>query len=100
MLLFGREAPTDEMFTFQMDRLLALAADIERVRRGVPPEVMAGDEAPILDRWILAQTDGALPCRAVDGPSKTCRREPADRHVRLVAALQGPHLGADALEVV
>ncbi|GLQ80541.1 hypothetical protein GCM10007881_40600 [Mesorhizobium huakuii] len=62
MLLFGRETTTDEMVTFQMDRLLALTADMERVRRGVPPEAMAGDAAPILDRWILAQR--AVPCLA------------------------------------
>ena len=62
MLLFGRETPTDEMFTFQMDRLVALAADMERVRRGVPPEAMAGDAAPILDRWILGQR--IVPCLA------------------------------------
>ena len=55
MLLFGRATPTDEMLTFQVDRLLALAADLERVRRGAPPEAMADEEAPILDRWILAQ---------------------------------------------
>ncbi|MCA0058051.1 DUF6634 family protein [Mesorhizobium sp. B261B1A] len=55
MLLFGRVTPTDEMLIFQVDRLLALAADLERVRRGAPPEVMADEEAPILDRWILAQ---------------------------------------------
>ncbi|TPK81160.1 DUF6634 family protein [Mesorhizobium sp. B2-4-17] len=55
MLLFGRATPTDEMLTFQADRLVALAADLERVRRGAPPEAMADEEAPILDRWILAQ---------------------------------------------
>ncbi|MDF3217934.1 hypothetical protein EN962_27655 [Mesorhizobium sp. M7A.F.Ca.CA.001.09.2.1] len=62
MLLFGRETLTDEMFTFQTARLLALADDMERVRRGVPPEAMADEEAPILDRWILAQR--AVPCLA------------------------------------
>jgi hypothetical protein len=55
MLLFGRETLTDEMFTFQIARLLALADDMERVRRGVPPEEMADEGAPLLDRWILAQ---------------------------------------------
>lgn len=62
MLLFGRETPTDGAFTFQMARLLALAADMERVRCGVPPEVMADEESPILDRWILAQR--IVPCLA------------------------------------
>lgn len=62
MLLFGRETPTDEMVTFQVDRLLALAADLEHLRRGVPPEVMAGAAAPILDRWILAER--IVPCLA------------------------------------
>jgi hypothetical protein len=42
MLLFGRETPTDEAFTFQMARPVVLAADMERVRRGVPPEAMGG----------------------------------------------------------
>ncbi|TPL02549.1 hypothetical protein FJ938_19045 [Mesorhizobium sp. B2-4-14] len=55
MLLFGRATLTDEMLVFQVDRLLALAADLERVRRGAPPEAMADEEAPILDRWILTQ---------------------------------------------
>jgi len=62
MLLFGRETLTDEMFTFQAARLLALADDMERVRCGVPPEAMADEEAPILDRWILAQR--GVPCLA------------------------------------
>ena len=62
MLLIGRETPTDEAFTFQMARLVVLAADMERVRRGVPPEAMADEEAPILDRWILAQR--IVPCLA------------------------------------
>lgn len=62
MLLFGRETPTDEMLIFQTARLLALADDMERARRGVPPEVMAGDAAPILDRWILGQR--IVPCLA------------------------------------
>jgi hypothetical protein len=55
MLLFGRETPTDEIVTFQIERLVNLAADMERMRRGVPPEAMAGEESPILDRWILGQ---------------------------------------------
>lgn len=62
MLLFGRETMTDAMCDFQTARLLALADDMERVRCGVPPEVMAGDAAPILDRWILAQR--IVPCLA------------------------------------
>jgi hypothetical protein len=62
MLLFGRETPTDEMLIFQMDRLAALAADLECARRGVSPEAMAGDAAPILDRWIFAQR--IVPCLA------------------------------------
>ena len=62
MLLFGRETLTDEAFTFQMARLLALAADMERIRRGVPPEAMADEGAPLLDRWILGQR--VVPCLA------------------------------------
>ncbi|MFC3321344.1 DUF6634 family protein [Mesorhizobium cantuariense] len=55
MLLFGLQTPTDAMFTFQVARLVALAADLERVRLGVLPAAMANEDAPILDRWILAQ---------------------------------------------
>ena len=35
---------------------------MERVRRGVPPEAMAGEAVPILDRWILGQR--VVPCLA------------------------------------
>ncbi|WP_189591076.1 DUF6634 family protein [Mesorhizobium sp. M8A.F.Ca.ET.207.01.1.1] len=62
MLLFGRETLTDDMVTFQVDRLVALATDLERVRRGVSPEAIAGGSAPSLDRWILTQR--AVPCLA------------------------------------
>lgn len=62
MLLFGRETLTDETLILQTARLLALADDLERVHRGVPPEEMAGDATPILDRWVVAQR--IVPCLA------------------------------------
>ncbi|QPC91609.1 hypothetical protein [Mesorhizobium sp. INR15] len=54
MLLFGRETPTDEMVTFQIDRLVNLAADLERLRRGVPPEVMAVAQPQFSTDGLLA----------------------------------------------
>lgn len=62
MLLFNqRDQPSAELAR-EMARLAALAADMERIHRGVPPEVMAGDDAPVLDRWILAER--GVPCLA------------------------------------
>jgi hypothetical protein len=62
MLLFNQHDEPDADFVRQMERLAALVADVERVHRGVPPEAMAGDDAPILDRWILGKR--AVPCLA------------------------------------
>jgi hypothetical protein len=62
MLLFNQHDKPDADFVRQLERLAALVADVERVHRGVPPEAMAGDDAPILDRWILGKR--AVPCLA------------------------------------
>lgn len=62
MLLFNqRDNPSAELAR-EMARLAALVADMERIHRGVPPEVLAGDDAPVLDRWILAKR--GAPCLA------------------------------------
>lgn len=55
MTLFGRrDGEQDRAFDYQLDRLLALVADFERVRDGASPEVLANGQAPILDRWAFA----------------------------------------------
>jgi hypothetical protein len=62
MLLFNhRDEPSAE-FECEMERTAALVADMESIRRGVPPQVMAGDDAPVLDRWVLAKR--GAPCLA------------------------------------
>ena len=62
MLLFNQRDEPGAEFAREMDRLAALVADMERVHRGVSPEVMAGADAPILDRWVLAKR--GAPCLA------------------------------------
>lgn len=62
MLLFNQHDEPDAHFVHEMERLAALVADVERIHRGVPPEAIAGDDAPILDRWILGQR--LVPCLA------------------------------------
>jgi len=54
MLLFNQRDEPGADFAVEMERLAALVADMERIHRGVPPQVMAGDDAPVLDRWVLA----------------------------------------------
>jgi hypothetical protein len=62
MLLFNqRDEPSAEL-ACELERLAALLADMESIHRGVSPEVMAGDSAPILDRWVLAMS--GAPCLA------------------------------------
>jgi hypothetical protein len=55
MLLFNQHDEPDADFVHEMERLAGLVADVERIHHGVPPEVLAGNDAPILDRWILAR---------------------------------------------
>jgi hypothetical protein len=62
MLLFNQHDEPGADFACEMERLATLVADMGRIHRGVPPEAMAGDDAPILDRWILARR--AVPCLA------------------------------------
>lgn len=54
MLLFNQRNEPSSEFAAEIERLAALVADMERIHRGVPPEAMAGDDAPILDRWVFA----------------------------------------------
>ena len=49
-----RTADHDGSFDYQLARLTALKADIEKIQRGVPPERLAADP-PILERWVMAQ---------------------------------------------
>jgi hypothetical protein len=62
MLLFKPRDAQGSAFVDGMACVAALLADMERIHRGFPPEVMASSEAPILDRWILAST--MVPCLA------------------------------------
>jgi hypothetical protein len=62
MLLFNHRDEPSADFAGEMERLVALLTDMESIHRGVAPEVMAGDDAPILDRWVLAMR--TVPCLA------------------------------------
>lgn len=62
MLLFNQRDEPSADFAREMERLTALVADMESIRRGVPPQVMAGDGAPVLDRWVVAMR--TVPCLA------------------------------------
>ncbi|WP_378950126.1 DUF6634 family protein [Mesorhizobium sp. ANAO-SY3R2] len=56
MLLFTpRDHHPSEAFVCETERLARLVADMERIRHGDLPQVLAGGEdAPILDRWTLS----------------------------------------------
>jgi hypothetical protein len=60
MLLFTQNQKPDPMFGFEMERVKALSADMERIHRGVAPEEVADGEAPLLDRWVLGRR--TVPC--------------------------------------
>lgn len=63
MIHFGRgDDERDPFFDFQLGRLRALVADIERIDAGAPPEALAGEDAPLLDRWVMGQR--LVPCLA------------------------------------
>jgi hypothetical protein len=63
MLLFTLRHHPSEAFVFETDRLARLVADMERIQRGELPQALAGGEdAPILDRWILGHRP--VPCLA------------------------------------
>ena len=62
MLLFNQRDEPSADFACEMERLATLVADMERIHRGVPPQVVAGDDVPILDRWVLAMRPA--PCLA------------------------------------
>ncbi|MCV3243094.1 DUF6634 family protein [Mesorhizobium sp. ZC-5] len=62
MLLFNQRNEPSAELAREMARLAALFADMESIHRGLPPEVMAGDDAPVLDRWVLAKR--GVPCLA------------------------------------
>jgi hypothetical protein len=60
MLLFNQRDEPGAEFECEMERLVALVADMERIHGGVPPEAMTGVDAPILDRWVLGRR--TVPC--------------------------------------
>lgn len=62
MLLFNHRNEPSADFAGEMERMAALVADMQSIHRGVSPKVMAGDDAPILDRWVLAMR--TVPCLA------------------------------------
>ena len=63
MLLFTLRDHPSEAFAFETERLAALIADMEGIWRGELPQALSGGEdAPILDRWILRH-------RPVPGPA-------------------------------
>jgi len=62
MLLFNPGDDQGPEFVRVMKRMLSLAADMERIHRGVRPEAMAGDEIPVLNQWLL--TKRPAPCLA------------------------------------
>ena len=49
-------------FEFEFGRLSSLVADMEALRLGASPESLTKEEAPILDRWVMAQRP--IPCLA------------------------------------
>lgn len=55
MLLFNPGDEQGPAFVAGMERMLSLAADMDRINRGHPPEAMAGDEVPILNQWVLTK---------------------------------------------
>ena len=62
MLLFNENKAPDEGFKREMERLGRLIADIEHIHSGASPEALAGDESPVLDRWVIGQR--FVPCLA------------------------------------
>lgn len=53
MLMFDHRKEQGPVFGRELERLARLLSDLEGIRRGVPPERLAGEDAPILDRWML-----------------------------------------------
>lgn len=59
MILFDRTGAADQTFDVEQARLIALLSDLEQIREGILPEGLA-TEAPLLDRWLIAQR--SAPC--------------------------------------
>jgi len=59
MLFNQHDLPSDELAA-EIVRLRALIADLQQLQRGIGPEELAGQDAPILDRWALSER--TLPC--------------------------------------
>jgi hypothetical protein len=62
MLTFDFRKEQGPDFGRELKRLAALTADMEGTRKGIPPERLAGGDAPVLDRWMLGVK--AAPCLA------------------------------------
>lgn len=62
VVFYPREKEQGERFEFELGRLASLVADMEALRLGAFPESLTKDEAPILDRWVVAQRP--IPCLA------------------------------------
>lgn len=53
MLMFAPRKEQGPLFRRELERLAGLRADMEEIQRGVPPDRLSGDDAPVLDRWVL-----------------------------------------------
>lgn len=53
MLLFHQHEKPDTAYERDFLRFSSLVADMDHIRHGVPPGTIAGDDAPLLDRWLL-----------------------------------------------
>ena len=47
------------VFELQFRRLAALVSDMEQIRQGASVEVLAGEAAPLLDRWVFGERPAA-----------------------------------------
>jgi hypothetical protein len=53
MLTFDPRKKLGSEYETEVNRLARLLADMEGIRQGIPPDRLAGGDAPILDRWML-----------------------------------------------
>jgi hypothetical protein len=49
-----RKTDQGHAFEFELARLSAIVADMEKIRQGARPDNLA-ENAPVLDRWVIAQ---------------------------------------------
>ena len=53
MVTFSPRKQQDPSFDLDLAKLSSLVADMQALQRGRMPEELAGDEVPLLDRWIF-----------------------------------------------